>query len=203
MMWWMRGILAAGAAVHGGGSRGAAAFANPPSRCALARSPPSRPRSTAAFYRDGDDVGTAPSDFQSRMRDVALRRNRATSCGNAKIRERENVLTATSLEEFARVVERGRDEGRVVAARFVASWCKKCHALRPSFDRAAAAHPRVLFVEVPVLATNFSVHQGLGVETVPFGHVYHPARGLVVETPLSRKTFAEFEELLRRQCGSA
>jgi len=36
----------------------------------------------------------------------------------------ENVRAVTSLEEFAKVIEEGRKEERVVVVRFVATWCK-------------------------------------------------------------------------------
>mmetsp|Transcript_31430 Transcript_31430/g.51292 ORF Transcript_31430/g.51292 Transcript_31430/m.51292 type:complete len:102 (+) Transcript_31430:656-961(+) len=78
---------------------------------------------------------------------------------------------------------------------------QKCHTLRPSFDKAATSHPQVIFVDVPVLESNSNLHKGLGVESVPFGHIYHPKKGLVEETKLSRKTFSEFEGLVKMYCN--
>ncbi len=72
-----------------------------------------------------------------------------------------------------------------------------CHAIRPSFDRVASSNPQVTFVDVPVLESNSNLHQGLGVESIPFGHIYHPEMGLVEEMKLSRKSFSEFEDLVK------
>ena len=77
-----------------------------------------------------------------------------------------------------------------------------CHAIRPSFDRAASSNPHVMFVDVPVLESNANLHQGLGVESIPFGHIYHPEEGLVEEKRLSRKTFSEFEGLIKMHSSS-
>ena len=76
-----------------------------------------------------------------------------------------------------------------------------CHSLRPIFDKTASSNPDAIFVDVPVLETNSNLHQGLGVESVPFGHIYHPDKGLVEETKLSRKSFSDFEELVRMHCA--
>mmetsp|Transcript_31654 Transcript_31654/g.67022 ORF Transcript_31654/g.67022 Transcript_31654/m.67022 type:complete len:238 (+) Transcript_31654:365-1078(+) len=138
-----------------------------------------------------------PSDFQSRMKNIVVKQNRRQ---RSKMYRPENVRAVTSLEEFAKVIEEGRKEERVVVVRFVATWCKKCHSLRPIFDKTAISNPHVLYVDVPILETNSNLHQGLGVESVPFGHIYHPTQGLVEETKLCRKTFSEFEALVQRYC---
>ena len=62
----------------------------------------------------------------------------------------------------------------------------------------ASANPDVIFLDVPVTEANANLHQGLRVQSVPFGHIYHPEKGLVEETKLSRKTFFEFEGLVKK-----
>lgn len=69
------------------------------------------------------------------------------------------------------------------------------------FDKVATSYPEVIFLDVPVLETNSNLHQGLGVESVPYGHIYHPIQGLVTETKLSRKTFSDFEVLVKMHCS--
>mmetsp|Transcript_5197 Transcript_5197/g.11402 ORF Transcript_5197/g.11402 Transcript_5197/m.11402 type:complete len:225 (-) Transcript_5197:187-861(-) len=172
--------------------------------------------STSVFYRDEDDstfdamnIGMqkspnnenavdkkkkSSSDFQNRMKNTLVQRLRRSDATTRY--QPANVKIVTSLEEFANVIEQGRRDDKVVVAQFYADWCRKCHTLRPSFARAANSHPRVIFVNVPVLNTNSNLHQGLGVKSVPFGHIYHPENGLVEETKLSRKTFSEFESLV-------
>jgi len=73
-----------------------------------------------------------------------------------------------------------------------------CHALRPSYDKLASANLETIFLDVPVTDTNANLHQGLGVPSVPYSHIYHPEKGLVEETKLSRKTLAEFGELIEK-----
>ena len=70
--------------------------------------------------------------------------------------------------------------------------------MAPYFYRMADRNPASLFVEVPVTADNSSLHQGLGVPSVPFGHIYHPDAGLVEESKVSRKVFGDFEREFER-----
>lgn len=171
-------------------------------------------RSTHIFYRDEDSFDATgveqfpsknpekPSDFQHRMKSILVQKNRATSRrSNSKMYRPRNVKMVVSLEEYAAVIEEGRREGKVVVARFYANWCKTCHSIRPSFDKAASSHPQAIFLDVPVLKTNAILHQGLGVESVPFGHIYHPEMGLIEEMKLSRKKFPEFENLVKFHCN--
>jgi hypothetical protein len=56
--------------------------------------------------------------------------------------------------------------------------------------------PDVKFVDVPVTNDNANLHQGLGVPSLPFGHIYHPSAGLVEELKLTRKFFPVYEQSL-------
>jgi hypothetical protein len=60
----------------------------------------------------------------------------------------------------------------------------------------ATKYPNVVFVDVPVTNDNANLHQGLGVPSLPFGHIYHPSAGLVEELKLTRKFFPEYEQSL-------
>ena len=60
----------------------------------------------------------------------------------------------------------------------------------------ATLYPDVKFVDVPVTNDNANLHQGLGVSSLPFGHIYHPSAGLVEELKLTRKFFPEYEQSL-------
>mmetsp|Transcript_20610 Transcript_20610/g.37026 ORF Transcript_20610/g.37026 Transcript_20610/m.37026 type:complete len:233 (-) Transcript_20610:142-840(-) len=187
--------------------------------------PSNKQPSTSVFYRDEDEstfdamnIGiqkspnnknvvdkkknSTSSDFQNRMKNTLVQRKKKRSTllrrsDDTTRYQPTNVKIVTSLEEFANVIEQGRRDDKVVVAQFYADWCQKCHTLRPSFARAANSHPQVIFVNVPVLNTNSNLHQGLGVKSVPFGHIYHPENGLVEETKLSRKMFSEFEGLVK------
>jgi hypothetical protein len=60
----------------------------------------------------------------------------------------------------------------------------------------AVKNPNTIFVDVPVTNDNASLHQGLGVPSLPFGHIYHPTAGLVEEVRLTRKFVPEFAKTL-------
>mgnify|MGYP000234371119 CR=1 FL=1 len=162
--------------------------------------------STNLFYRDHDDqleaeiqglndadnkVKEKVTDFRSRMRSIVVKQQRSPSS------RQSSSLQVESLEEYADVISQGRTENKVVVVRFTATWCKTCHFLRPAFNRLASSNSQVIFVDVPVLDRNANLHQGLGVDSVPFGHIYHPQNGLVEECKLSRKSFSEFEGLVK------
>jgi hypothetical protein len=66
----------------------------------------------------------------------------------------------------------------------------------PLFYHMATVYPDVKFVDVPVTNDNGNLHQGLGVPSLPYGHIYHPSAGLVEELKLTRKFFPEYEQSL-------
>lgn len=41
------------------------------------------------------------------------------------------------------------------------------------------------------------VYEGLGVPSLPFGHIYHPQAGLVEEVSINKKVFKDFERVLK------
>jgi len=43
---------------------------------------------------------------------------------------------------------------------------------------------------------NSMLHQGLGIPSLPFGHIYHPESGLVEERKIAKKNFKIFEDVL-------
>ena len=53
--------------------------------------------------------------------------------------------------------------------------------MAPSYYHLATQQPGALFVDVPVTPANANLHQGLGVPSLPYGHIYQPGLGLVEE----------------------
>jgi thiol-disulfide isomerase/thioredoxin len=77
----------------------------------------------------------------------------------------------------------------VLVGFFASEWCKACQAAVPWFHRMAAAFPQIKFVHVPVTAANVNLHQGLGVERLPSGHLYHPTLGLMEDNVRLTKAY--------------
>jgi hypothetical protein len=68
----------------------------------------------------------------------------------------------------------------------------------PSFYHLAHEFSdKVKFVEVPVTANSVNIHQGLGIPSIPFGHIYVPEVGLVEELRMIRSRFPIFAKTLK------
>jgi|Transcript_8659 thiol-disulfide isomerase/thioredoxin len=139
---------------------------------------------------------SAKPSFEKRMRNLVLGGNKKKAASRRSgSKAPPNLKVVRTLKEYKAVVG---DEGtRIVAVRFFAPWCKACKAVAPLYYRLANQFPDVVFVEVPVTEKNANLHQGLGVQALPFGHIYHPEGGLVEEQSISRKNFARFDHKLR------
>merc|ERR1712151_535549 len=114
-------------------------------------------------------------------------------------RKREEVVqTVSTLEEYKEAV--ADETEKIVVVRFYASWCKACQAIKPEYYRLAKQleeqGTNVKFVEVPLTQNNAFLHQGLGVPSIPYGHIYHPSVGLVEEQSVSKKNFRTFKTKL-------
>jgi len=48
------------------------------------------------------------------------------------------------------------------------------------------------------IADNAYLHEGLGVPSIPFGHIYYPNAGLVEEQKINKHVFANFEKTLEQ-----
>lgn len=111
-------------------------------------------------------------------------------------RSRPSVQMVDTLQDYKRVVVDEQDQ--IVVVRFFAPWCKSCKSAHPHFKKMASQHSSsdVKFVEVPLTKDTAYIHEGLGVTSIPYGHIYHPDVGLVEEKKINRKVFKEFRESL-------
>lgn len=133
------------------------------------------------------------------MRDLVLRStSHARTASNtltARTRTSPHVLSIASLEDYHTAI---MNTPKVVCVRFYAPWCKACLAVAPHFYHLAQTYADdCLFLDVPVTHNNLKLYQGLGVESLPYGHIYLPELGLVEETMLTRQHMAEFREKVK------
>jgi len=107
----------------------------------------------------------------------------------------QKVQEVLDIHQYKKEVADVRDQ--IVCVRFYAPWCRSCKAIEASFRRLPKDFPNVKFVEVPVTKDNAYLHKGLGIPSLPFGHIYDPSAGLVEERKINKNEFAEFKEVLR------
>lgn len=109
---------------------------------------------------------------------------------------RQNVVQQVlTMEDYKTIVVDEQDT--MVVVRFFAPWCRACKAVKPLFQQLAKEYsPSVKFVEVPLTKHNAFLHEGLGVPSLPFAHIYHPDVGLVEEMSMNKRTFGEFRHSL-------
>jgi thiol-disulfide isomerase/thioredoxin len=128
----------------------------------------------------------------------------SSSTSSSSIKQQQQLITTVdTLEEYKRIVV--NEQHSIVVVRFHASWCKSCKAAYPLFHKLATEYNNnntgsgvvVKFVEVPLTKETAYLHEGLGVPSVPFGHVYYPNVGLVEERKLNRKVFNDFKSVLK------
>lgn len=80
---------------------------------------------------------------------------------------------------------------------FTLAWCRACRAVESSYRNLQNEFPSVKFVEVPLTKSNAYLHEGLGVPSLPFAHIYDPHGGLVEERKVNKHVFPTFKKILR------
>lgn len=113
---------------------------------------------------------------------------------------------ATPIVEVDNLIDYKKEvvdcEEEIVVVKFYSTWCRTCKAMAPLYkklsrDLTATSNASIKFVQVPVSAENAVLHKGLGVPSVPFGHIYHKGAGLVEEQSLNKKEFRAFKDTLQ------
>lgn len=177
----------------------------------------SRYHSHAHFYADPTssnvhDQTTPPPSFEERMREQLKRHQ----LNQRKIRPKFSFVTkegsgstqntgpndklvtdVRNLQEYKEVLDQTGEDDQMLAVLWYSPWCKACRAVMPGIRTLAKRHPNVKFIQVPVLAENANLHQGLDVPSVPYLHLYVPDDPrLVEEKKMTRKRLSGFQKLL-------
>ena len=193
----MQGRISNSVGSNSGGTLNGGSDAGPASGAAnIANGGTSRPSTAQAAF--AGSISLPPPSFEQRMRDMVLGKPlsqaQSSARGVAKRSLPANVQVIETLQDYKVVV--GDERQKIVAVRFYATYCKACQAVAPHFYRLASHFPNVKFIDVPVTERNAALHQGLGIPTLPFAHIYHPMGGLVEEQKFTRKHVHSFEEKL-------
>lgn len=140
-------------------------------------------------YNDDAEAGNQKQAMKEVTKKVV--RVKSSSAGVA-----ENVITATTEEEYLKALSQYRDEGKLVIVRFAAKWCKTCQSITPSFNRLARRNPRIAFIDIPVTHANAELVQNkLHVAAIPTAHIHHPyiSSGPVEEWKITKNQWSCFE----------
>ena len=150
---------------------------------------------------DGDDGSWTPVEggfLPNYSRPTAPSSPPASRTTRKKKQKGGVVQEVVTLQDYKKVVADEPD--KITAVRFHAPWCRACRAARSRFRKLARKYAddddRIQFVEVPLTSDNAVLHEGLGIPSLPYGHVYHPEAGLVEERRINKNLFADYESSL-------
>jgi thiol-disulfide isomerase/thioredoxin len=116
---------------------------------------------------------------------------------NLKRRRPKSIQQVVTMKDYKMVVVDEQD--KMVVVRFFAPWCRACKAVAPLYEQLASQYDnseKVKFVQVPLTKQNGQLHQGLGIPSLPFAHIYHPQVGLCEEMSMNKKKFPDFCDTL-------
>lgn len=126
-------------------------------------------------------------------------RKKAPAKKKEKKRSPKDLITnVETLQDYKAVV--ADETEKIVLVRFYAKWCRSCRAAEPQFHRLVQEYSDedVKFVQVPLKRENAFLHEGLGVPSVPYCHIYHPEGGLVEEMKMNKKKFTKVRKSLEQ-----
>lgn len=155
--------------------------------------PPGREEEKEKSKHGGDDdawITTSNGGFLPKIPGI-FRKKTAPGRPKEGVQAPTEVLT---IQEYKAVVADEKEQ--MVCVRFYAPWCKACKAVQQPFRKLCRENPSVKFVEVPLTKENAFLHEGLGIPSLPYGHIYHPEAGLVEEHKIKKKEFPAFAQVL-------
>lgn len=113
------------------------------------------------------------SSLERRLRDIYKNDQKKSS-----VKRHSVVKVVHTLDEFKNVLS-NEGKNKIVIVRFYANWCKACKATKQYYYSLAnrfneLKHNNICFVDVPITDKNVDLHQGLGIPSIPYGHIYIP-----------------------------
>jgi thiol-disulfide isomerase/thioredoxin len=175
------------------------------SAAAQQQSKPSSSSSSSVPTTKPSNMGTTTSPMKKNMTPTTMR-----------------IRQLSTLQDYKHYVvdDVDKDGITITVVRFYAPWCRACQAIQQRYYRLAQKYEKlhyneqqeqtelsssssttfvpvhVRFMECPVTKDNAVLHQGLGVPSLPYGHIYHSKVGLVEEMKLNKNVFSTFESTL-------
>merc|ERR1712151_1194270 len=123
--------------------------------------------------------------LEQRLRDIYKQDQKKSS-----VKRQSAVKVVHTLDEFKKLLKNeGKDN--IIIVRFLANWCKACKSTTPYYYSMANRHNnesnnnKICFVDVPITDKNVDLHQGLGIPSIPYGHIYIPYKNHKVQTLLN------------------
>eukprot|EP00244_Chara_vulgaris_P007970 TRINITY_DN299_c0_g1_i1.p1 TRINITY_DN299_c0_g1~~TRINITY_DN299_c0_g1_i1.p1 ORF type:complete len:132 (+),score=22.54 TRINITY_DN299_c0_g1_i1:338-733(+) len=74
----------------------------------------------------------------------------SSSSASAGSTDHGEVIECHSKDEFDKILERAKNEGKPVIVDFSAQWCGPCRKIGPEFVNLSKNHPNVIFVKIDV-----------------------------------------------------
>jgi thiol-disulfide isomerase/thioredoxin len=136
------------------------------------------------------DSSTAETSrsFVERMRATVLQQQHKQQ--SSSVSSTSRIPEITTLQEFHSVIQQNSQQRKVTFVQWYAPWCRACKKLQPVLDRLHRDEAdAVSCVAVPSHKAADNLHVGFGIQTVPYGHIYHPTAGLVEELKLHPRTY--------------
>lgn len=142
-----------------------------------------------------------------KLRQVELEQER----DQPAVEQEENntgIIEVRTIQEYKKEVADERNS--LVVVRFYAPWCRACAAMEPLYRRLSRSYSSsitstdsvenhrlpVKFVQVTASGQNSLLHQGLGIPSLPYCHIYSPDGVNVEELSFTKKDVRRVEKIL-------
>jgi thiol-disulfide isomerase/thioredoxin len=159
-----------------------------------------KPRDYSNLPSVEDERLPIPSSFQHRMLASVKQEEMKRFRSNKSQNQQPLMKEVRTLEEFKTTLEENHP---LLVVIYYSPFCLACRSVVPGVRSLAKHHPKAKFIQIPVTDDNASLHQGLGIPSVPYLQLYLPDVQLAEEMKLNRRMISSFhKELQDYEMGS-